>query len=57
MFAKKIETSFVAIAFAEAAEFEAATEYMREKQHPHQIDRVIPSVRPRTELRAPGLRS
>jgi hypothetical protein len=55
-FAKKIKKLFVAIAFAEAGEFDTAREYMREEDRTRQIDRVIPSVRPRQELRAPGLR-
>ena len=54
-FAKKIENLFVAIAFAEAGEFDTAREYMREEDRPQQIDRVIPTVRLRKELRAPGL--
>ena len=53
--AKKIENLFVAIAFAEAGEFDTAREYMREEDRPQQIDRVIPTVRLRKELRAPGL--
>ena len=55
-FAKKIENLFVAIAFAEAGEFDTAREYMREEDRPRQIDRVTPSVRPRQVLRAPGLK-
>ena len=54
-FAKKIENLFVAIAFAEAGEFDTAREYMREEDRPQQIERVIPTVRLRKELRAPGL--
>ncbi len=54
--AKKIENLFVAIAFAEAGEFDTAREYMREEDHPRQIDRVIPTVRPRQELKAPGFK-
>jgi len=52
--AKKIENLFVAIAFAEVGEFDTAREYMREEDRPQQIDRVIPTVRLRKELRAPG---
>jgi hypothetical protein len=55
-FAKKVENLFVAIAFAEAGEFDTAREYMREEDRLRQIDRVIPSVRPRVGLRAPGLK-
>jgi hypothetical protein len=54
--ANKIEDLFVAIAFAQAGEFDTAREYMRGEDRPRQIDRVIPSVRPRLELRAPGLK-
>ena len=54
-FAKKIENLFVAIAFAEAGEFDTAREYMREEDRPRQTDRVVPTVRPRVTLRAPGL--
>ena len=55
-FANKIENLFVAIAFAQAGEFETAGECMRGEDRPRQIDRVIPSVRPRLEVRAPGLK-
>jgi hypothetical protein len=53
---KKIENLFVAITFAEAGEFETAREYMREEDRPRQVDRVVPTLRPRKELKAPGLR-
>ncbi len=53
---KKIENLFVAIAFAEAGEFDTAREYMRDEDRPRQTDRVTPSVRPRQVLRAPGLK-
>ena len=55
-FAKKIENLFVAIAFAEAGEFDTAREYMRDEDRPRQTDRVTPSVRPRQVLQAPGLK-
>jgi hypothetical protein len=53
---KKIENLFVAITFAEAGEFETAREYLREEDRPRQFERVVPSLRPRKELKAPGLR-
>ncbi|HMK55104.1 MAG TPA: hypothetical protein VK448_00525 [Dissulfurispiraceae bacterium] len=55
-FGKKIEDLFVAITFAEAGEFETAREYLRDEDRPRQFDRVIPTVRPRKELKAPGLK-
>jgi len=55
-FANEIENLFVAIAFAQAGEFETAREYMRAEDRPRQIDRVIPSARPRLQVRAPGLK-
>ena len=55
-FANKIENLFVAIAFAQAGEFETARKYMRVEDRPRQIDRVVPSVRSRLEVRAPGLK-
>lgn len=56
-FAKKIEKLFVAIAFAEAGEYDTAREFMREEDRPRPIDRVHPSARARNELRAPGLKT
>jgi len=53
---KKIENLFVAITFAEAGEFETAREYLREEDRPRQFERIVPSLRPRKELKAPGLR-
>ena len=55
-FTNKIENLFVAIAFAQAGEFETAREYMSVEDRPRQIDRMIPSVRARREVRAPGLK-
>ena len=52
---KKIENMFVAITFAEVGEFETAREYLREEERPRQFDRVVQTVRPRKELKAPGL--
>ena len=53
---KKIENLFLAVTFAEAGEFETAREYMREEERPRQSDRVVPTMRPRKELKAPGLK-
>jgi hypothetical protein len=53
---KRIENMFVAITFAEAGEFETAREYLREEERPRQFDRVVPTMRPRKELKAPGLK-
>lgn len=55
-FGKRIENMFVAITFAEAGEFETAREYLREEERPRQFERVVPTVRPRKELQAPGLK-
>lgn len=54
-FAKRLENLFVAVTFAEAGEFETAKEYLRDEDRPRQTERVVPSIRPRKELRAPGL--
>jgi hypothetical protein len=54
-FGQTIENMFLAITFAEAGEFETAREYMREEDRPRQTDRVIPTLRPRVTLRAPGI--
>jgi hypothetical protein len=55
-FNKKLENLFVAITFAQAGEFETAREYMREEDRPRQIDRVVATIRPRVQLKAPGAR-
>ena len=55
-FGKDLENTFLAITFAEAGEFQTAREYMREEARPRQVDRVIPTVRPRAILRAPSLK-
>ncbi len=54
-FAKTFENLFMAITFAEAGEHETAKEYLRDEDRPRQVDRVVPSIRPRKELRAPGM--
>ncbi len=55
-FGKKVEDLFMAIAFAEAAEFETAREIMREEERPRDVDRISPQVRNRKELRAPSIK-
>ena len=55
-FGKDLENTFLAITFAEAGEFQTAREYMREEARPRQVDRIVPTVRPRAVLRAPGLK-
>jgi hypothetical protein len=55
-FGKNLENMFLAITFAQAGEFQTAREYMREEARPRQFDRVVPTVRPRVALRAPGLK-
>jgi hypothetical protein len=54
-FAKRFENMFIAITFAESGEFETAKEYLRDEDRPRQVERVVPSIRPRKELRAPGM--
>ncbi|MGO9951033.1 MAG: hypothetical protein ACLPN1_02340 [Dissulfurispiraceae bacterium] len=53
---KRIENIFLAITFAEAGEFETARDYMREGKRPRQFDRIVPRMRARKELKAPGLK-
>jgi len=55
-FGKNLENMFLAITFAEAGEFQTARGYMREEDRPRQFERVVPTVRPRLALRAPGLK-
>jgi hypothetical protein len=54
--AKKIENIFLAITFAEAGEAETAREFLRGEDRPRSSERVVSSVRPRKELKAPGAR-
>lgn len=54
-FLKKLENIFVAIAFAEAGEFETAKDIMREEKRIQKVDRTTQVKRPRKELRAPGI--
>ncbi|HMK61903.1 MAG TPA: hypothetical protein VK452_12290 [Dissulfurispiraceae bacterium] len=56
MFSKKIENLFVAITFAQAGEFDTARDYLRDEERPRQFDRVVQTVRPRKELKAPGMK-
>jgi len=53
---KKFETMFAATAFAEAGEFDTAREILRETERVQYTDRVSPDMRPRKELRAPGIK-
>jgi hypothetical protein len=52
---KKIERLFSAVAFAEAGEYDTAREILTEEERLQKVDRVSPTVRPRKELRAPGI--
>jgi hypothetical protein len=52
---KRLENMFVAATFADAGEFETARGILREDQRPQKVDRITPSIRPRKELRAPGI--
>ncbi len=54
--AKKLETIFTATAFAEAGEFDTAREILRETERVQYTDRISPDMRPRKELRAPGIK-
>jgi len=54
--ARKLEKIFMAATFAEAGEFDTAREIMRQEERSQQSDRITPSVRPRKELRAPGIK-
>lgn len=53
---RRIENMFLAITFAEAGEFETARGYLREEETPRQEDRVLPTMRARKELKAPGFK-
>jgi hypothetical protein len=53
---RKLERLFAASAFAQAGEFDTAREILREEERPQKTDRVTPTVRPRKELRAPGIK-
>jgi hypothetical protein len=52
---KRVENVLVAATFAEAGEFETARDILREDKRPQKVDRITPSIRPRKELRAPGI--
>jgi hypothetical protein len=52
---KRLENMFVAATFADAGEFETARGILREDQKPQKVDRITPDIRPRKELRAPGI--
>ena len=53
---KKLERIFVAAAFAEAGEHDMAREILREEERPRKDERITPALRPRKELRAPGIK-
>ncbi|NWF51919.1 MAG: hypothetical protein HXY47_02435 [Nitrospirae bacterium] len=53
---RKLGRLFTAVAFAEAGEHDMAREILREEERPRKIDRISPTVRPRKELRAPGIK-
>jgi len=53
---RKLERIFSAATFAEAGEYETAREILNEEERPQKTDRVTPAVRPRKELRAPGIK-
>ena len=53
---KKIENMFLAVTFAEAGELDTAREFMREEDRQRQYDRIVTTIRPRKELKAPGMR-
>jgi hypothetical protein len=50
-FTKRIEKLFMAVAFAEANEFDTARDILREEERPQKVDRT----QLRKEMRAPGL--
>jgi hypothetical protein len=52
---KRLENVFVVATFAEAGEFETARDILREDKRPQKVHRITPSIRPRKELRAPGI--
>jgi hypothetical protein len=53
-FMKKLENTFAAAAFAEAGEHETAKEMMQEEKREQKRD--VAAKRPRTQLRAPGVK-
>jgi hypothetical protein len=53
-FMQKMETAFAAAAFAEAGEHETAKEMMQEEKRDQKRD--VAAKRPRTQLRAPGVK-
>jgi hypothetical protein len=52
---KRLENVFVAATFAEVGEFETARDILREDKRAQKVDRITPSIRPRKQLRAPGI--
>ena len=55
-FGKKVENLFIAIAFAEAGEFDTARAVLRDQERSQSVERISPAVRSRKELRAPGIK-
>ena len=52
---KRLENVFVAATYAEAGELETARDILREDKRPQKVYRITPRIRPRKELRAPGI--
>jgi hypothetical protein len=52
---QKLDRIFVAATFAEAGEYDTARDILREDKRPQKVDRVTPSRRPGTGMRAPGI--
>jgi len=52
---KRLENVFVAATYAEAGELEMARDILREEKRPQKVGRITPRIRPRKELRAPGI--
>lgn len=52
---KRLENVFVAATYAEAGELETARDILRDDKRPQKVDRITPRIRPRKELRAPGI--
>lgn len=51
---KKLENIYAAVAFAEAGEHDTAKDILKEEKRTQKRDRITP--RPRTQLRAPGIK-
>ena len=53
---KKLERIFTAATFAEAGEYDTAREILNEEKRKQKVDRISPTLQPRKELRAPGIK-